>query len=155
MTYRQLQYQPIIAWRIYPGLEDLCLNRIWKTLMWVVTKTSGRSIYTELLKYMICSPDSLPFILTSWIQWMFVSADRRIGVKAEDAGAALLTLNLLRQNIKYARRAAACLWVIQVFSSSGRHEDFSQIGTQLLSTTGETFHNWQIFNLISALQKGG
>ncbi|XP_077953995.1 cytosolic carboxypeptidase 4-like isoform X2 [Gasterosteus aculeatus] len=44
--------------------------------------------------------------------------DRRIGVKAEDAGAALLTLNLLRQNIKYARRAAACLWVIQVFSSS-------------------------------------
>ncbi|XP_068580033.1 cytosolic carboxypeptidase 4 [Cebidichthys violaceus] len=44
--------------------------------------------------------------------------DRRIGVKAEDAGAALLTLNLLRHNVKHARRAAACLWVIQVFSSS-------------------------------------
>ncbi|XP_075998169.1 cytosolic carboxypeptidase 4 [Genypterus blacodes] len=44
--------------------------------------------------------------------------DRRIGVKAEDAGAVLLTLNLLKQNIKHARRAAACLWVIQVFSSS-------------------------------------
>ncbi|KAM8892295.1 cytosolic carboxypeptidase 4 isoform 2-T2 [Spinachia spinachia] len=44
--------------------------------------------------------------------------DRRIGVKAEAAGAPLLTLNLLRQNIKHARRAAACLWVIQVFSSS-------------------------------------
>ncbi|XP_068458594.1 cytosolic carboxypeptidase 4 [Clinocottus analis] len=44
--------------------------------------------------------------------------DRRIGVKAEDAGAALLTLNLLRHNVQHARRAAACLWVIQVFSSS-------------------------------------
>ncbi|XP_034391112.1 cytosolic carboxypeptidase 4 [Cyclopterus lumpus] len=44
--------------------------------------------------------------------------DRRIGVKAEDAGAALLTLNLLRHNVKHAGRAAACLWVIQVFSSS-------------------------------------
>ncbi|XP_008294159.1 cytosolic carboxypeptidase 4 [Stegastes partitus] len=44
--------------------------------------------------------------------------DRRIGMKAEDAGAVLLTLNLLRQNINHARRVAACLWVIQVFSSS-------------------------------------
>lgn len=44
--------------------------------------------------------------------------DRRIGVKAEEAGAVLLTLNLLRQNANHARRAAACLWVIQVLSSS-------------------------------------
>ncbi|XP_044049759.1 cytosolic carboxypeptidase 4 [Siniperca chuatsi] len=44
--------------------------------------------------------------------------DRRIGMKAEEAGAVLLTLNLLKHNIKHARRAAACLWVIQVFSSS-------------------------------------
>uniref|UniRef100_A0AAQ6ITK4 tubulin-glutamate carboxypeptidase n=1 Tax=Anabas testudineus TaxID=64144 RepID=A0AAQ6ITK4_ANATE len=45
--------------------------------------------------------------------------DRRIGLKAEEAGAALLTLNLLKHNVKHDRRAAACLWVIQVFSSSG------------------------------------
>lgn len=44
--------------------------------------------------------------------------DRRIGVKAEEAGAVQLTLNLLRQNIAHPRRAAACLWVLQVFSSS-------------------------------------
>uniref|UniRef100_A0A3Q1HNL2 tubulin-glutamate carboxypeptidase n=1 Tax=Anabas testudineus TaxID=64144 RepID=A0A3Q1HNL2_ANATE len=44
--------------------------------------------------------------------------DRRIGLKAEEAGAALLTLNLLKHNVKHDRRAAACLWVIQVFSSS-------------------------------------
>ncbi|XP_039988057.1 cytosolic carboxypeptidase 4 [Xiphias gladius] len=44
--------------------------------------------------------------------------DRRIGMKAEEAGAVLLTLNLLKHNVKHAKRAAACLWVIQVFSSS-------------------------------------
>uniref|UniRef100_A0A672F6B0 ATP/GTP binding protein-like 1 n=1 Tax=Salarias fasciatus TaxID=181472 RepID=A0A672F6B0_SALFA len=44
--------------------------------------------------------------------------DRRIGVKAEDAGAVLLVLKLLKHNVHHARRAAACLWVIRVFSSS-------------------------------------
>uniref|UniRef100_A0A3P8TRP2 tubulin-glutamate carboxypeptidase n=1 Tax=Amphiprion percula TaxID=161767 RepID=A0A3P8TRP2_AMPPE len=44
--------------------------------------------------------------------------DRRIGMKAEEAGAVLVTLNLLKHNIRHARRVAACLWVIQVFSSS-------------------------------------
>ncbi|XP_066504830.1 cytosolic carboxypeptidase 4, partial [Hoplias malabaricus] len=44
--------------------------------------------------------------------------DRRIGVKAEDADAVLVTLGLLRQNVKNPRRAAACLWVIRVFCSS-------------------------------------
>ncbi|KAI3370895.1 hypothetical protein L3Q82_007404 [Scortum barcoo] len=44
--------------------------------------------------------------------------DRRIGRKAVEAGAVLLTLNLLKDNVNHARRAAACLWVIQVFSAS-------------------------------------
>ncbi|KAL2093489.1 hypothetical protein ACEWY4_010801 [Coilia grayii] len=44
--------------------------------------------------------------------------DRRIGVKAEKAEAVLVMLGLLRQNLKDARRAAACLWVIQVFCAS-------------------------------------
>ncbi|XP_078024416.1 cytosolic carboxypeptidase 4 [Epinephelus lanceolatus] len=44
--------------------------------------------------------------------------DRHIGRKAEEAGAVLLSLNLLKHNIKHARRAAAFLWVIQVFSAS-------------------------------------
>ncbi|XP_041966586.1 cytosolic carboxypeptidase 4 isoform X2 [Alosa sapidissima] len=44
--------------------------------------------------------------------------DRRIGVKAEKAEAVLLMLGLLRQNVRDVRRAAACLWVIQVFCTS-------------------------------------
>ncbi|XP_049430356.1 cytosolic carboxypeptidase 4 isoform X2 [Epinephelus fuscoguttatus] len=44
--------------------------------------------------------------------------DRHIGRKAEEAGAVLLSLNLLKHNIKHARRAAAFLRVIQVFSAS-------------------------------------
>ncbi|CAB1313976.1 unnamed protein product [Coregonus sp. 'balchen'] len=45
---------------------------------------------------------------------------RRIGMKPEKAEAVLLTLTLLKQNIKHTRRTAACLWVLQVFCSSGR-----------------------------------
>ncbi|KAM6973388.1 cytosolic carboxypeptidase 4 [Aplochiton taeniatus] len=44
--------------------------------------------------------------------------DCRIGLKAEEAEAVLLTLKLLRQNGKHARRAAACLWVLKVYCSS-------------------------------------
>ncbi|KAM9808087.1 LOW QUALITY PROTEIN: cytosolic carboxypeptidase 4 [Neosynchiropus ocellatus] len=44
--------------------------------------------------------------------------DRRIGAKAEDAGAVLLTLNLLKQNLAHAQRAAACLLVLRVFCAS-------------------------------------
>ncbi|KAG9340768.1 hypothetical protein JZ751_020360 [Albula glossodonta] len=47
-----------------------------------------------------------------------LSADKRIGLKAESADAVLLTLGLLRQNVGDARRAAACLWVLRVFCSS-------------------------------------
>lgn len=43
-------------------------------------------------------------------------------MKAEEAGAVLLTLNLLRHNVNDEKRAAACLWLIQVFSSSGTIE---------------------------------
>ncbi|XP_035388345.1 cytosolic carboxypeptidase 4 isoform X2 [Electrophorus electricus] len=44
--------------------------------------------------------------------------DRRIGEKAEKADAVLLTLTLLRHNMRHGRRAASCLWVIRVFCSS-------------------------------------
>ncbi|KAG7468180.1 hypothetical protein MATL_G00140060, partial [Megalops atlanticus] len=44
--------------------------------------------------------------------------DRKIGQKAEKAEAALLTLDLLRQNLRRGRRVAACLWVLRVFCSS-------------------------------------
>ncbi|XP_048887107.1 cytosolic carboxypeptidase 4-like isoform X2 [Brienomyrus brachyistius] len=44
--------------------------------------------------------------------------DRKIGLKAEKMEAVLPMLDLLRQNVKHARRAAACLWVLQVFCCS-------------------------------------
>lgn len=44
--------------------------------------------------------------------------DRQIGTRAEKLGAVLLTLNLLKLNAKHGRRTAACLCVIQVFSST-------------------------------------
>uniref|UniRef100_A0A8D3DUJ4 Peptidase M14 domain-containing protein n=1 Tax=Scophthalmus maximus TaxID=52904 RepID=A0A8D3DUJ4_SCOMX len=47
-----------------------------------------------------------------------VFSDGHIGIKAEEAGAVLVTLNLLKHNVKHAKMTAACLWVIQVFSSS-------------------------------------
>lgn len=58
--------------------------------------------------------------VSSWIHfYMCISADRRIGMKAENAGAVLLMLNLLKHNLNHAQRATACLLVIQVLSSSG------------------------------------
>nr|XP_061813066.1 cytosolic carboxypeptidase 4-like [Nerophis lumbriciformis] len=44
--------------------------------------------------------------------------DGAIGKKAEEAGAVILILNLLKNNIQHARRAEACLLVIQVFAAS-------------------------------------
>ncbi|XP_077453053.1 cytosolic carboxypeptidase 4 [Stigmatopora argus] len=44
--------------------------------------------------------------------------DIGIGKKAEEAGAVLLVLNLLKKNIQHARRAEACLLVVQVFAAS-------------------------------------
>ncbi|KAI4897978.1 hypothetical protein NFI96_016952 [Prochilodus magdalenae] len=44
--------------------------------------------------------------------------DRKIGVKAESADAVLVTLGLLRHNVKNSRRAAACLWAIRAYCSS-------------------------------------
>ncbi|KAL4641901.1 cytosolic carboxypeptidase 4-like [Arapaima gigas] len=44
--------------------------------------------------------------------------DRKIGQKAEKMEAVLLAVDLLRQNVKHTRRAAACLWLLQVFCSS-------------------------------------
>ncbi|XP_068595082.1 cytosolic carboxypeptidase 4 [Brachionichthys hirsutus] len=57
-------------------------------------------------------------VLISTLQ-VEIKTNRHIGLKAEAAGAVLPTLNLLRDNSKHARRASACLWVIQVLSSTG------------------------------------
>ena len=61
----------------------------------------------------VCVSLSLSLFVCVWLP------DHRIGVKAEKAEAVLLMLGLLRQNLKDAKRAAACLWVLQVFCTSG------------------------------------
>lgn len=88
-------------------------------------------------------PSSWPYSVYTHIHedtyvCIFVCADRRIGMKAEEAGAVLLTLNLLKHNVKHAKRAAACLWVIQVFSSSGTntHTDVYWHGLNISSFPG-------------------
>lgn len=67
--------------------------------------------------------------------YIYIYVDRRIGMKAEEAGAVLLTLNLLKHNDQHARRTAACLWVIQVFCSSGtQYSCFChQLGVKFIS----------------------
>lgn len=61
--------------------------------------------------------------------------DRRIGRKAEEAGAVLLALKLLKHNTKHAKRATACLLLIQVFASAGTTSGFIRhpINTHLLT----------------------
>ncbi|XP_034033171.1 cytosolic carboxypeptidase 4 [Thalassophryne amazonica] len=99
--------------------------------------------------------------------------DRRIGLKAEEAGAVLLTLNLLRQNIHHTRRAAACLWVLQVFSSSvstanliGENQGLDVIYHLILAFTMKNLHTvkaaintfaallWTKANVSSVVSKG-
>lgn len=69
------------------------------------------------------------------LQCIYIYVDRRIGMKAEEAGAVLLTLNLLKHNGQHARRTAACLWVIQVFCSSGKQYSCfcHQLGVKFIS----------------------
>ncbi|KAL4623531.1 cytosolic carboxypeptidase 4 isoform X2 [Arapaima gigas] len=69
----------------------------------------------------------------SWGFWFFprrvpachgavsLPPDRRVGQKAEEVGAVLLTLSLLRRNVDCPRKAVACLRVLRVFCSSRKN----------------------------------
>ncbi|KAJ0069552.1 hypothetical protein NL108_008495 [Boleophthalmus pectinirostris] len=85
----------------------------------MISKGGSEALLTALVNTARCfSPNYTILLPLLHLLAKVGHRDRRIGMKAEDAGAVVLTLNLLKQNLKNAKRAAACLWVIQVFASS-------------------------------------
>uniref|UniRef100_I3J890 AGBL carboxypeptidase 1 n=1 Tax=Oreochromis niloticus TaxID=8128 RepID=I3J890_ORENI len=85
----------------------------------MIKKGGSEALLTALVKYgHTFSPNYTILIPLLHLLAKVGHKDRRIGMKAEEAGAVLLTLNLLKHNGQHARRTAACLWVIQVFCSS-------------------------------------
>ncbi|CAL1595258.1 unnamed protein product [Knipowitschia caucasica] len=86
---------------------------------YMISKGGSDALLTALVNTARCfSPNYTVLLPLLHLLAKVGHRDRRIGMKAEDAGAVVLTLNLLKQNLKNAKRAAACLWVIQVFASS-------------------------------------
>uniref|UniRef100_A0A3B4A6M4 Peptidase M14 domain-containing protein n=1 Tax=Periophthalmus magnuspinnatus TaxID=409849 RepID=A0A3B4A6M4_9GOBI len=84
----------------------------------MISKGGSEALLTALVNTARCFNPNYTILLPLLHLLAKVGYRRRIGMKAEDAGAVVLTLNLLKQNLKNAKRAAACLWVIQVFASS-------------------------------------
>uniref|UniRef100_A0A7N8XXJ1 tubulin-glutamate carboxypeptidase n=1 Tax=Mastacembelus armatus TaxID=205130 RepID=A0A7N8XXJ1_9TELE len=109
----------------------LCLERFFTTtttcvytgtdhrIHYMISKGGSEALLNALVNTShSCSPNYSVLLPLLHLLAKVGHRDRRIGLKAEQAGAVLLTLNLLKQNVQHSRRAAACLWVIQVFSSS-------------------------------------
>uniref|UniRef100_A0A669E4C8 AGBL carboxypeptidase 1 n=1 Tax=Oreochromis niloticus TaxID=8128 RepID=A0A669E4C8_ORENI len=102
----------------------------------MIKKGGSEALLTALVKYgHTFSPNYTILIPLLHLLAKVGHKDRRIGMKAEEAGAVLLTLNLLKHNGQHARRTAACLWVIQVFCSSGtQYSCFChQLGVKFIS----------------------
>ncbi|XP_040894076.1 LOW QUALITY PROTEIN: cytosolic carboxypeptidase 4 [Toxotes jaculatrix] len=100
-------------------LDELLSAGTDRRIQYMISKGGSEALLTALVKIgRSFTPNYTVLLPLLHLLAKVGHRDRRIGVKAEDAGAVLLTLNLLKQNIKHAKRAAACLWVIQVFSSS-------------------------------------
>uniref|UniRef100_A0A3B4FT12 tubulin-glutamate carboxypeptidase n=1 Tax=Pundamilia nyererei TaxID=303518 RepID=A0A3B4FT12_9CICH len=90
-----------------------------RRIHYMIKKGGSEALLTALVKYgHTFSPNYTILIPLLHLLAKVGHKDRRIGMKAEEAGAVLLTLNLLKHNGQHARRTAACLWVIQVFCSS-------------------------------------
>uniref|UniRef100_A0A668SIK8 Peptidase M14 domain-containing protein n=1 Tax=Oreochromis aureus TaxID=47969 RepID=A0A668SIK8_OREAU len=103
---------------------------------YMIKKGGSEALLTALVKYgHTFSPNYTILIPLLHLLAKVGHKDRRIGMKAEEAGAVLLTLNLLKHNGQHARRTAACLWVIQVFCSSGtQYSCFChQLGVKFIS----------------------
>uniref|UniRef100_A0AAX7SZT7 Peptidase M14 domain-containing protein n=1 Tax=Astatotilapia calliptera TaxID=8154 RepID=A0AAX7SZT7_ASTCA len=103
---------------------------------YMIKKGGSEALLTALVKYgHTFSPNYTILIPLLHLLAKVGHKDRRIGMKAEEAGAVLLTLNLLKHSGQHARRTAACLWVIQVFCSSGKQYSCfcHQLGVKFIS----------------------
>ncbi|KAL4005313.1 hypothetical protein ACER0C_005026 [Sarotherodon galilaeus] len=100
-------------------LDELLSAGTDRRIHYMIKKGGSEALLTALVKYgHTFSPNYTILIPLLHLLAKVGHKDRRIGMKAEEAGAVLLTLNLLKHNGQHARRTAACLWVIQVFCSS-------------------------------------
>lgn len=100
-------------------LDELLSAGTDRRIHYMISKGGSEALLTALINTARCfSPNYTLLLPLLHLLAKVGHRDRRIGVKAEDAGAVVLTLNLLKQNLKSPRRTAACLWVIQVFASS-------------------------------------
>lgn len=100
-------------------LDELLSAGTDRRIHYMISKGGSEALLTALVNTARCfSPNYTLLLPLLHLLAKVGHRDRRIGVKAEDAGAVVLTLNLLKQNLRNPKRAAACLWVIQVFASS-------------------------------------
>ncbi|KAJ0029557.1 hypothetical protein NQD34_004554 [Periophthalmus magnuspinnatus] len=105
--------------KILSVLDELLSAGTDRRIYYMISKGGSEALLTALVNTARCFNPNYTILLPLLHLLAKVGyRDRRIGMKAEDAGAVVLTLNLLKQNLKNAKRAAACLWVIQVFASS-------------------------------------
>ncbi|XP_029951908.1 cytosolic carboxypeptidase 4 [Salarias fasciatus] len=100
-------------------LDELLSAGTDRRIHYMITKGGSEALLTALVNNCcVFTPNYTVLLPLLHLLAKVGHRDRRIGVKAEDAGAVLLVLKLLKHNVHHARRAAACLWVIRVFSSS-------------------------------------
>lgn len=100
-------------------LDELLSAGTDRRIHYMISKGGSEALLTALVNTARCfSPNYTILLPLLHLLAKVGHRDRRIGVKAEDAGAVVLTLNLLKQNLNSPKRVAACLWVIQVFASS-------------------------------------
>lgn len=100
-------------------LDELLSAGTDRRIHYMISKGGSEALLTALVNTARCfSPNYTLLLPMLHLLAKVGHRDRRIGVKAEDAGAVVMTLNLLKQNLQNPKRAAACLLVIQVFASS-------------------------------------
>ncbi|XP_057186317.1 cytosolic carboxypeptidase 4 isoform X2 [Triplophysa rosa] len=100
-------------------LDELLSAGTDRRIHYMISKGGSEALLTALVNSARCHTPSYTVLLPLLHLMAKVGhRDRQIGVKAEKTDAVLLVLDLLRQNVTNPRRAAACLWVIQVFCSS-------------------------------------
>ncbi|KAM4619140.1 cytosolic carboxypeptidase 4 [Polymixia lowei] len=100
-------------------LDELLSAGTDRRIHYMISKGGSEALLAALVNTARCfSPNFTILLPLLHLLAKVGHRDHRIGVKAEEAGAVLLTLTLLKQNSGQPRRAAACLWLLQVFCSS-------------------------------------
>ncbi|XP_061138908.1 cytosolic carboxypeptidase 4 isoform X9 [Syngnathus typhle] len=100
-------------------LDELLSAGTDHRIHYMISKGGSEALLSALMKNgSRSSPDYTILLPILYLVAKVGQKDCHIGKKAEEAGAVLLTLNLLKNNIQHAGRAEAYLNVIQVFAGS-------------------------------------